>query len=143
MAGTTASAAGLGAGAAGAVLGQPLDYAIQLRLDPGETLSAECVLAEVMSGDRRVPPPLVRTVVEMTGAESARVRVLTQATIDEPVVSVTTEYQGASPEIIESQVTQPLEEVLSGIEGADVFPVNLLFRFGAGDCRDARRGASR
>ena len=88
MAGTTASAAGLGAGAAGAVLGQPLDYAVQVRLDPGEALSAECVLAEVMSGDRRVPPPLVRTVVEMTGAESARVRVLTQTSIDEPVLSV-------------------------------------------------------
>ena len=40
--------------------------------------------------------------------------------IDEPVVSVTTDYRGASPEIIESQVTQPLEEVLSGIEGVDV-----------------------
>ena len=88
MAGTTAAAAGLGAGAAGAVLGQPLDFAVQVRLDPGEPLSAECVLAEVMSGDRRVPPPLVRTVVEMTGPESARVRVLTQPSIDEPVVSV-------------------------------------------------------
>lgn len=88
MAGTTASAAGLGAGAAGAVLGQPLDYAIQVRLDPGETLSAECVLAEVMTGDRRVPPPLVRALVEMTSAESARIRVLTQPSIDEPVVSV-------------------------------------------------------
>ncbi len=40
--------------------------------------------------------------------------------IDEPVVSVTTEYRGASPEIIESQVTQSLEEVLSGIEGVDL-----------------------
>ncbi|MGD9508264.1 MAG: efflux RND transporter permease subunit, partial [Geminicoccaceae bacterium] len=40
--------------------------------------------------------------------------------IDEPVISVTTEYRGASPEIIESQVTQPLEDVLSGIEGIDV-----------------------
>lgn len=88
MAGTTAAAAGLGAGAAGAVLGQPLDYAVQVRLDPGEPLSAECVLAEVMSGDRRVPPPLVRTLVEMTGPESARIRVLTQPSIDEPVVSV-------------------------------------------------------
>lgn len=88
VAGTNASAAGLGAGAAGAVLGQPLDYAVQVRLDPGETLAPECVSAEVMSGDRRVPPPLVRTVVEMTGAESARIRVLTQPSIDEPVVSV-------------------------------------------------------
>jgi multidrug efflux pump len=40
--------------------------------------------------------------------------------IDEPMVSVTTEYRGASPGIIESQVTQPLEEVLSGIEGVDL-----------------------
>jgi multidrug efflux pump len=40
--------------------------------------------------------------------------------IDEPVVSVTTIYSGASPEIIESQVTQPLEDQLSGIEGIDL-----------------------
>ena len=40
--------------------------------------------------------------------------------IDEPVVTVTTKYQGASAEIVESQVTQPLEESLSGIEGIDV-----------------------
>ena len=40
--------------------------------------------------------------------------------IDEPTVSVTTTYSGASPEIIESQVTQPLEEQLSGIEGIDL-----------------------
>ena len=33
---------------------------------------------------------------------------------------MTTDYRGASPEIIESQVTQPLEEVLSGIEGVDL-----------------------
>lgn len=40
--------------------------------------------------------------------------------IDEPVVSVQTTYRGASADIIESRVTQPLEEVLSGIEGLDV-----------------------
>ena len=40
--------------------------------------------------------------------------------IDEPVVSVETSYTGASAEIIESQVTQPLEESLAGIEGIDV-----------------------
>jgi pilus assembly protein FimV len=83
-----AGAAGLGAGSAAAVLGQPLDYAVQVRLDPGEPLNAECVQAEVTTGDRRVPPPLVRTVVEMTGSDSARVRVQTQQAIDEPVVGV-------------------------------------------------------
>lgn len=40
--------------------------------------------------------------------------------IDEPVVSVITGYKGASPEVIESQITKPLEDQLSGIEGVDV-----------------------
>ncbi len=37
--------------------------------------------------------------------------------IDAPVVSVRTVYPGASAEIVESQVTKPLEDALSGIEG--------------------------
>jgi len=37
--------------------------------------------------------------------------------IDAPVVSVRTVYTGASPQVIESQVTQPLEDSISGIEG--------------------------
>jgi len=40
--------------------------------------------------------------------------------IDEPVVSVGTDYKGASPEVIESRVTKPLEDQISGIEGVDV-----------------------
>ncbi|MFN3985156.1 MAG: efflux RND transporter permease subunit [Rhodocyclaceae bacterium] len=40
--------------------------------------------------------------------------------IDEPVVTVDTRYSGASAEIIESQVTKPLEDSLAGIEGVDV-----------------------
>ncbi len=39
--------------------------------------------------------------------------------IDPPVVNVETAYSGASPEIIETQVTQVLEEQLAGIEGVD------------------------
>jgi multidrug efflux pump len=39
--------------------------------------------------------------------------------IDEPQVSVTTNYSGASAEIIESQVTKVLEGSLAGIEGID------------------------
>ena len=37
--------------------------------------------------------------------------------IDPPIVSVQTTYKGASPNIIEVQVTQILEDALSGIEG--------------------------
>ena len=39
--------------------------------------------------------------------------------IDEPQVSVSTGYSGASAEIIETQVTQVLEGSLAGIEGID------------------------
>ncbi len=37
--------------------------------------------------------------------------------IDAPIVSVRTVYTGANAEVIESQVTRPLEDSLSGIEG--------------------------
>jgi multidrug efflux pump len=40
--------------------------------------------------------------------------------IDEPVVTVDTTYRGASADIIESQVTKPLEDSLAGIEGVEV-----------------------
>ena len=40
--------------------------------------------------------------------------------IDEPIVNVATKYPGASAEIIESQITQPLEESLAGIEGVEL-----------------------
>ncbi len=40
--------------------------------------------------------------------------------IDEPTVSVTTTYPGASPHIVETQVTQVLEGSLAGIAGIDV-----------------------
>lgn len=37
--------------------------------------------------------------------------------IDAPLVSVTTVYPGAAAEVVETSVTQPLEEMLNGIEG--------------------------
>jgi len=40
--------------------------------------------------------------------------------IDEPVVSVSTTYRGASAEVVESQVTKILEDSLSGIEGVEI-----------------------
>ncbi len=40
--------------------------------------------------------------------------------IDEPVVSVTASYPGASAQIIESQITQILEGSIAGIEGIDI-----------------------
>ncbi|WP_341889171.1 efflux RND transporter permease subunit [Variovorax sp. YR752] len=40
--------------------------------------------------------------------------------IDEPVVNVRTVLTGASSEVIEAQVTKPLEDSISGIEGIDI-----------------------
>ena len=40
--------------------------------------------------------------------------------IDEPVVTVTTRFGGASSEVVEAQVTKILEDSLAGIEGVDV-----------------------
>ncbi|MGC4397141.1 efflux RND transporter permease subunit [Hydrogenophaga sp. T2] len=40
--------------------------------------------------------------------------------IDEPTVTVTTRFVGASSEVIESQVTKVLEDSLAGIEGVDI-----------------------
>ncbi|NUO53457.1 MAG: efflux RND transporter permease subunit, partial [Polyangiaceae bacterium] len=35
--------------------------------------------------------------------------------VDPPVVTVTTTYAGANPDVIDSQITEPLEQALSGI----------------------------
>lgn len=37
--------------------------------------------------------------------------------IDTPVISITTDYRGASAQVVETKITQPLEGRLSGIEG--------------------------
>ncbi|KON80561.1 efflux RND transporter permease subunit [Azoarcus sp. PA01] len=50
----------------------------------------------------------------------SRLTVREYPNIDEPVVTVDTTYTGASAEIVESQVTKPLEDSLAGIEGVDV-----------------------
>jgi hypothetical protein len=83
-----APAAGLGVALGNPQLGQPLDFSVQVRTDPTETLAPECVSAEVLVGERRVPPAWVRAALEVQGPESARVRVVTTQAVDEPVVTV-------------------------------------------------------
>lgn len=39
--------------------------------------------------------------------------------VDTPVVTVSTSYPGASAQVIESQITQPIEDALSGVEGIE------------------------
>jgi multidrug efflux pump len=50
----------------------------------------------------------------------SRLTVRQYPNIDEPVVSVRTTYTGASAEIMETQVTQVLEDSIAGIEGIEI-----------------------
>lgn len=67
------------------------------------------VLATVMS--------LMIVLIGIVGA--SRLTVREYPNIDAPVVTVQVNYPGASAEIMESQITTPLEETLSGIEGIE------------------------
>jgi len=84
---TAASAAGFGGGTA-AVLGQPLAFVAQLRLDPGEILEPACVAAEVMAGERVLPASQVRTSIESQDEGGARIRVATTTSMEEPVIDI-------------------------------------------------------
>jgi multidrug efflux pump len=70
---------------------------------------------------RPVLATVLSLVVLLVGLISyTRLSVREYPRIDEPVVSVSTLYRGASAEVVESQVTKPLEDSLSGIEGVEV-----------------------
>lgn len=83
---------GLGRPESQAVLGDTLRVVVPLRLEVGETVTQECVAAEVFFGEDRVAPGAVS--VELLPAESvtagmdARVLLRTTALINEPVVHV-------------------------------------------------------
>jgi hypothetical protein len=83
-----ATAAGFGSGSSTTMLGQPLDFTVQVRTEPGETIAAECVAAEVTLGERRLSAAVVRTVLETVSPELLRLRISTAVAVDEPVVNV-------------------------------------------------------
>jgi multidrug efflux pump len=69
---------------------------------------------------RRVFSTVMSLLIVLVGLVSySRLSVREYPNIDEPIVSVRTEYLGASAEIIESQVTQVLEGSIAGIEGIE------------------------
>ena len=69
---------------------------------------------------RRVFSTVMSLLVVLVGLVSfSRLSVREYPNIDEPIVSVRTEYLGASAEIIETQVTQVLEGSIAGIEGIE------------------------
>lgn len=84
------TALGWGNARTSAVLGRPLDFAVPVRVEPGEEFAPECVDAEVHFGESRVSGSQVQVRVEpLPGAGGERlVRVQTTASIEEPIVSV-------------------------------------------------------
>ena len=69
---------------------------------------------------RRVFSTVMSLLIVLVGLVSySRLSVREYPNIDEPIVSVRTEYLGASAEIIETQVTQVLESSIAGIEGIE------------------------
>lgn len=72
-----------------ATLGQPLNVLIPIRLDQDERMYAECVKAEVFSGDSPLLPSQVRVVVLPTANPAEwNARVSTAVPIEEPVIEV-------------------------------------------------------
>jgi multidrug efflux pump len=71
-----------------------------------------------LSIKRPVLATVMSLVIVLVGALSySRMAVREYPNIDPPVVSVRTVYKGATAQVMESAVTQPLEDSLSGIEG--------------------------
>ena len=67
------------------------------------------VLATVMS--------LIIVLVGLISYDRLAVRLIPN--VDEPIVTVMTTYPGANARVVESQITKPIEDALSGIEGVD------------------------
>lgn len=77
-------------------------------------------LAEV-SIRRPVFATVLSLLIVLVGVVSfQRLTVREYPKIDEPVVTVSVRYPGASAEVIESQVTKPLEDSIAGIDAVDV-----------------------
>ena len=77
-------------------------------------------LAE-LSIRRPVFATVLSLLVLLVGAVSlTKLSVREYPKIDEPVVTVSVKYAGASAEVMESQVTKPLEDSIAGIDAVDV-----------------------
>jgi len=83
---------GLGRPESQAVLGETLRVVVPLRVEVGETVTQECVSAEVMFGDDRVPSAAVSVELQpaetVTAGMGARLVLRTTALVNEPVVTV-------------------------------------------------------
>jgi multidrug efflux pump len=78
-----------------------------------------------LSIKRPVLATVINLVVVLVGLITySRLPVRLIPKVDVPVVNVSTSYPGANATVMESQVTTPIEETLSGIEGVDFIQSN-------------------
>ena len=69
---------------------------------------------------------VINLVVLLVGLISyQRLAVRLVPNVDVPIVTVNTSYPGASAQVIETQITKPIEDALSGIEGIDTRSRNI------------------
>jgi len=84
-----AKAIGFGATQTPSLLGQPLDFAAQVRISADEALTRECVSAEVFAGENRLGSDQIRVQVAIgRSADERAVRVRTLHALNEPIVTI-------------------------------------------------------
>lgn len=89
LAASNAAAIGFGKPTTTATLGQPLNFTVVLRQGQDEFIDAECVTADVMIGDSKVPPQRLRYSVEGPANSTERVlRITSSVVVDEPIITV-------------------------------------------------------
>ena len=85
-----ASALGFGPIRSTVVLGQALNIAVPVNLAEGETLTNECVSAEIVAGDSKLQAGTVRVrVTQGRDATEGVLRITTTSVVEEPVLTVT------------------------------------------------------
>ena len=82
-------AVGFGAASATITVGQPLDFAVPLRLGDGEVVGAECVAAEVSVDGVALPAGTLRTTLDGAAAGGPWLRVRSSQALSAPTVVVT------------------------------------------------------
>ncbi|WP_431258029.1 type IV pilus assembly protein FimV [Roseateles chitinivorans] len=88
MMSTPAWGLGVGRPQAASSLGQPLNLLFPIQLNPGETVTPECVRAEVNAGENTLAASGLHWQVEGDGSRVTGVRLRSAQRIDEPIVSV-------------------------------------------------------
>lgn len=89
MAGQTASALGLGRVSTLSYLGNPLEFNVAVTGTAADALSPDCISADVLAGDTRVPQEMVRVRINRNADGSpTSLRIVTGMRIDEPIASV-------------------------------------------------------